>query len=59
MSLKKACLRDAAASDQSHTLLDTWEPIPSRRLIWAMNYETNKSVAVGLCESSAAYWRVF
>lgn len=43
-----ACLRD-----QSRTPLDTWElwPMPSCRLIWAMNYETNKSVAEGVSES--------
>lgn len=50
VSLKKECLCDAAASDQSEPPLDTWKPYPTplRKLIWAMNYETNKSVAVGL-----------
>lgn len=41
--------RLACLSDQWRTLLDTWElwPMPSCRLIRAMNYETNKSVAEG------------
>lgn len=41
--------KERAWRDQSRTLLDTWElrPMPSCRLIWAMNYETNKSVAKG------------
>lgn len=50
------CVCGGSSCDQSDPLLDTWKSYPM--LISAMNYETNKSVAVGLWEFCAAYWEV-
>lgn len=60
LSLQRECVCVWSSSDQSDPLLDTWKsyPMPLRWLISAMNYETNKSVAVGLWEFCAAYWEV-
>lgn len=55
--LEKQCLCDAKAHDQSALPLDTrktWRSTVMR----TVNYKTNKSVAAGLGECSAALWGV-